>query len=372
MENFKDLVKFNRYKSVESFNNATDVTSSTISIVKLDKNVMDIYLGRTQLTHSNFPEVSVELRNLIDSLGSKLNELKTDFNSKLTSADEKYNKKLSEYIAEFESGLIDLVNYTDELSKEIFDAKSDIQKKYDDTNKQIKNITDSITKINGLISNQNKITNELSNKVAEIKSKQISETNNIKKLNRDVDALKVEDAHIFDILNDIKKTLSKLIDENNDISISDLVERISKLDTTDVELNNNIINLKEKIAKLERYQISSTNKIKNIENDISALKIEDAHIFDILNNLKSINTTIVSDIKLLKEDDKKINNEILLLKEKIEYLSGVNVDNIETLEGVNRRLNKLESADKAFQKTIDKLNETIKDGVNAKLNWLIL
>ena len=63
MENFKDLVKFNRYKSVESFNNATDVTSSTISIVKLDKNVMDIYLGRTQLTHSNFPEVSVELRN---------------------------------------------------------------------------------------------------------------------------------------------------------------------------------------------------------------------------------------------------------------------------------------------------------------------
>ena len=76
MENFKDLVKFNRYKSVESFNNATDVTSSTISIVKLDKNVMDIYLGRTQLTHSNFPEVSIELRNLIDSLGNKLNELK--------------------------------------------------------------------------------------------------------------------------------------------------------------------------------------------------------------------------------------------------------------------------------------------------------
>ena len=60
MENLKDLVKFNRYKSVESFNNATDVTSSTISIVKLDENVMDIYLGRTQLTHSNFPEVSIE------------------------------------------------------------------------------------------------------------------------------------------------------------------------------------------------------------------------------------------------------------------------------------------------------------------------
>ena len=101
MENFKNLVKFNRYKSVESFNNATDVTSSTISIVRLDKNVMDIYLGRTQLTHSNFPEVSVELRNLIDSLGNKLTELKSEFNSKLTSVDDKYNKKLSKYITDF-------------------------------------------------------------------------------------------------------------------------------------------------------------------------------------------------------------------------------------------------------------------------------
>ena len=68
----------------------------------------------------------------------------------------------------------------------------------------------------------------------------------------------------------------------------------------------------------------------------------------------------------------KINDEILSIKEKIEYLSGVNVDSFETLEGVNRRLNKLESADKEFQKTIEQLNETIKDGVNAKLKWLIL
>ena len=95
MKNFKDLVRFNRYKSVESFNNATDVTSSTISIVKLDKNVMDIYLGRTQLTHSNFPEVSIELRNLIAALGNRLDEIKTEFNSKLSSTSEKYDKKLS-------------------------------------------------------------------------------------------------------------------------------------------------------------------------------------------------------------------------------------------------------------------------------------
>ena len=77
MEILKDIVRFNRYKSVESFNNATDVTSSTISIVKLGENVMDIYLGRTRLTHSNFPEVNNELRSLINSLDDKLNSLKT-------------------------------------------------------------------------------------------------------------------------------------------------------------------------------------------------------------------------------------------------------------------------------------------------------
>ena len=67
MEVFKDLVKFNRYKSVESFNNAKDITSSTISIVKLDENVMDIYLGRTKITHSDLLKANIELKKLIDS-----------------------------------------------------------------------------------------------------------------------------------------------------------------------------------------------------------------------------------------------------------------------------------------------------------------
>ena len=117
MEILKDIVRFNRYKSVESFNNATDVTSSTISIVKLGENVMDIYLGRTRLTHSNFPEVNNELRSLINSLDDKLNSLKTEFNLNLSSIDKKHKNELSKYITDFESGLIDLVNYTDDLSK---------------------------------------------------------------------------------------------------------------------------------------------------------------------------------------------------------------------------------------------------------------
>jgi uncharacterized coiled-coil protein SlyX len=48
------------------------------------------------------------------------------------------------------------------------------------------------------------------------------------------------------------------------------------------------------------------------------------------------------------------------------------MDSFETLEGINKRLNKLEIANKTFEKTIDELNESIKDGVNAKLKWLVL
>ena len=171
MENFKDLVKFNRYKSVESFNNATDITSSTISIVKLDENLMDIYLGKTQLTHSNFPEVSVELRNLIDSLSNKLEEYKSELNSDLLSVDKKHDENLSNYITEFESGLADLIKYTDDLSKEIIVVKSDIQKKYNTTSKQIEGINKSISDINSSISNQINTTNEISNKVVIVTKK---------------------------------------------------------------------------------------------------------------------------------------------------------------------------------------------------------
>ena len=207
MENLKELVKFNRYKSVESFNNATDVTSSTISIVKLGENVMDIYLGRTQLTHSNFPEVSVELRNLINSLDSKLNSLKTEFNSNLSSIDEKHKKELSKYITDFESGLIDLVSYTDDLSKEISDIKSDIKKKFDSTNQQVTNISKSISDISVSLSEQTKTIDKLTNKISEDSTKQISAAIDIKNLKQDVVLLKAEDTHIFDIISGITPKL---------------------------------------------------------------------------------------------------------------------------------------------------------------------
>ena len=153
---YKDIVKFNRYKSVESFNNATDVTSSTISIVKLDENVMDIYLGRTKLTHSNFPDVSIELRNLIDSLGNKLNELKSEQNKK--------TDDISNKIVEISSKQTSATNIISNLKKDvaalkiedrhIFELISNIENK-------LNNISNSNSDIDDIKQNINDIAAEL-------------------------------------------------------------------------------------------------------------------------------------------------------------------------------------------------------------------
>ena len=127
------------------------------------------------------------------------------------------------------------------------------------------------------------------------------------------------------------------------------------------KIENNIT----EINRLRSKDNKITNDINLLERDVAALKTEDTHIFELINDLQSINS-------LIQKDNKKLNDEILSIKEKIEYLTGINVDGFESLPGINRRLIELEKADESFQKTIDEINETIKDGVGAKLQWLIL
>lgn len=352
MENLKNLVRFNRYKSVESFNNATDITSSTISIVKLDDNIMDIYLGRTQLTHSNFPEVNIELRNLIDSLNVKLNNIKTEFDSNLSSLDDKHKKELSEYISNFEDGLKNLKNYTNNLSKEVYNIKSDIQNKYNHNEQQIKDIEKSISDINILLSNQNDDINEISNKIGTIGVKQNSTISDIVDIKKDIKALYSEYYHILKKIGYIDTNIENILLKFNDININQnsidnlrkyINELLKKIDDNVSEINN-----------LKANDIKFINDISKLKKNILALQTEDQHIFKILNELISITKTIES-------DNVNLNDEIISLKEKIRFLTGVNVDNIETLEGANRRLTKLENSDKEFKITIDE----IKDNINS-------
>lgn len=315
----QDIVRFNRYKSIESFNNAKDITSSTISIVKLDKNVMDIYLGRTQLTHSGFPKSDKEIRSLIVNLGNRIDVLKAELNSNLSSIDEKYNKKLSENISELESGLIELVDYTDKLSKNISDINIDI-----------KSIKNSIT------------------------------------------SLQIEDRHIFEILDKIQKTLSNFTNEESSPTISDIVSVKQYINDVSNKLLNKIENNISEINNLKRKDTTFVNDIFDLNKSIESLRIEDNHIFEILNNIQSVNKNILFDIKYLKEDNIKLNNEILYLKEKINFITGVESDAFDALDIFNEKLSKLENTDKELQESIDKLNSTIESGINSKIYWMTL
>lgn len=366
MENSKELVKFNRYKSVESFNNATDITSSTISIVKIDENNMDIYLGRTQLTHSNFPESYDELKKIINSLDNKFINLKNEFDSNNIN-------KLKTNILSLSNDIIDIKNNINSLQSEdnhIFEIISIIQNKLNDIlNNDI--IVSDVEKIkNDIISlykNYKSLKNDISNISNNISNIETEISERLYITEKDISTIKNNISELETILKNIEITSNNLTSILSDIAnIKQNINDISK------EFLNKIENNISEIDKLKAKDIMLINDISDIKNDVLSLYIEDRHIFEILTELQSINKSIISDVKLIKVDNNKINNEILSLKEKIKYLSGVDVDNIESFEGINRRLFELENNDKEFQKNIDELKEIIKNNTNIKLKWLIL
>ena len=388
-EILKDLVIFNRYKSVESFNNATDVTSGTISIVKIDENVMDIYLGRTQLTHSNFPEVNIELRNLINSLESRLYELESELDSNISEFDDTYIKELSEKISDFKIGLNDLIIVTNNLSNEIAEIntkhisstndivklKQDVKSLKIEDNHIFETLSDLENKLNN-ITNNNVISdvkqlkddiNLISNNNISLRNDITSVKNNISNINTTLSKrLNITESDIVIIKKDITEleTILKGIDiTNTDISpiISDIDNIKKKINDVSNELLDKIEDNISEINKLKSRDISVMNDISDMKRDISALKIEDNHIFELVSELQSINKSIIFDINLIKNDNSKISEEILLIKEKIQYLTGVDIDSFVSLEEAKRRLTSLENADKEFQKTINDLNKSISE-----------
>ena len=74
----------------------------------------------------------------------------------------------------------------------------------------------------------------------------------------------------------------------------------------------------------------------------------------------------------IKSDNNNINNEISVLKDRIEYLTGIDSDSFNELDNLNNEIKDLKNKDIELQETIDELKETINDGVNTKLQWLIL
>ena len=346
------------------------ITSNKTNISNIEVKIEDIYkkISNINITDDNGESIDLEpIKNDIISLTKSIDAIKIIV--------EQYKTKISKLESDQISSINKIKNISNDISAlkteddHIFELISNIQKRLDD----IAN-----NNVEGDVENLKNNVETLFADSKSIKSDIKNISNNISNINTALSKrLNITESDITIIKNNIvelEKSIGNINGANIDITpiISDIANIKQNINDVSKELLDKIENNLSEINKLKTKDTAFTNDIYSLQKDVIALQMEDTHIFEILNELQSINKNIVSDIKLIREDNDKINDEILSIKEKIEYLSGVNVDNFETLEGVNRRLNKLESADKSFQKTIDNLNETIKDGVNAKLKWLIL
>ena len=347
MEVFKDLVKFNRYKSVESFNNAKDITSSTISIVKLDENVMDIYLGRTRITHSNLLKANNELKNLINYLDSKLKDLESDVDN---------NKK----------SIININTKQNNNSQSISNIKSDIDalrsedihilKILGDINKKLSNITDnnvipSFSDISTIKQNIENISKELSDKIKsniseikKLKTKDSSITENISVIKKDIDALYREDIHIFEIINGLQ-SVSKTI-------MSDI--KFIKNDNKNI--NDEIISLKEKIRFLTGVNVDNIETLEGAHRRLTKLEKSDKEFQTKVDEIDSDINSIKENVKKLQSFESITNENIKSLEEQIEELSGVDSDYFnEAFIDIEKRLNELSSTDEELQKNTNEL-----------------
>ena len=340
MEVFKDLVKFNRYKSVESFNNDKDITSSTISIVKLDENVMDIYLGRTRITHSNLLKANNELKNLINYLDNKLKDLESDVDN---------NKK----------SIININTKQNNNSQSISNIKSDIDalrsedihilKILGDINKKLSNITDnnvipSFSDISTIKQNIENISKELSDKIKsniseikKLKTKDSSITENISVIKKDIDALYREDIHIFEIINGLQ-SVSKTI-------MSDI--KFIKNDNENI--NDEIISLKEKIRFLTGVNVDNIETLEGANRRLTKLEKSDKEFQTKVDEINSDINSIKENVKKLQSFESTTNENIKSLEEQIEELSSVALIDIE------KRLNELSSTDEELQKNTNEL-----------------
>ena len=102
------------------------------------------------------------------------------------------------------------------------------------------------------------------------------------------------------LLNDIKKTISKFIDKNDDISLTYLLEQLSKLENIDDSLNIKITNIKEKVDNVKSDLLKSIN---NNRTNISNIEIKIGDIYNKLSNINNTNNNNeIVDLEPIKSD----------------------------------------------------------------------
>ena len=288
--------------------------------------------------------INEKINNKIQLYDEKFIYLENKKNDKDNNIINNKIKELEEKIRIFEK-----INEVNDLNSKKFDDLKNLQKTLE-KNESICN--DNMIKINDL---DNKLNQLLGKTNTEIKNK--NEMENIKTDIND---------RINEIKNDINQKLIELdkkIEKNEEINENKMQDKMEN----DAENNNLIIEeinmIKDENEKnLKETNLNYENKIKEINNKFQETKKE---IYSMVNKM--------NDYK--KEDNKEINNKILILKNEIlktmDNKNSLIENKIKTFDGkINIYDNKINKITRDNEKCIDKmnniekLNKTINDNNN--------
>jgi len=218
----------------------------------------------------------------------------------------------------------DMINKIKELEEKINNYEKKINEQNENNNLSIKiNDLQKIFKENESNINENKLKiNELDNKIIELYE-------NINKKNTEEKEININENNNKNDIDNIKNDLNKINKEIND-NIYPKIDELQKQIENNSQSNNNI---KQKEISIEDNNklIEEINIIKE-END---KKLKDLHqLFE--KKIEEINTMINKINENIKEENKEMNNKILLLK----------IDLLKTIDNKNNLIeNKIKSTD---------------------------
>ena len=344
-------------------NLSTDIKTNKndISAIKLDiSELSDVISGIDVVNLYPIKQDIIELSDTLNVVMEKLSGIND--NKKSISKLETKATLLSNNITDIKTDISSLKSNVLKIENNISNIKVD-NVNLDPIKQDIVDLTNTLDII------KNKITTIDDNKknINNLAIKQDIQTKDIQLIKSDINALQIEDVHIFEILGDIQKTISKFTDNNDEgVSIADLIEGLSKLENIDINLNNNISNLKEKVEKILKEGTEATRmKAKEIiKNDLSKsidtnktnISNIEIKINDIYSRLSNISNTSGNgndvDLEPIKNDisdlTKYIDDIRVILdqyKSKISKLESDNTSSINKIKNINNDIIALKNED---------------------------
>jgi hypothetical protein len=234
----------------------------------------------------------------------------------------------------------------------------------------------SINKLNDIVINQRKEIEELKNEIEDLKKSNIVyEKENLKQINEKINSYKIENLEFMDLRrNEITKEIKeeiKNIKENEieyiynniaslNIEAKENIEKYNKLkNTIEIDIKKETEELKNKVEYLIYFNQKEKKELEAYQND------NEEDICSIDKRVQIIETYIKNKNLISEEENNKINNEIIVLKETIQNIKKKEIEyiydkianlNVEIKENIKLNI-----------KTYDKLKNIIEIDIKTEI-----